>query len=159
MEKENNTKFNLYIIFFILSFLSLILYNFPDFANEFRIIYENRNIVIVIFSILLHLLFLFVPFVIGYVMIFFFIDLAIIKNLYWQFKKGSIGEENYDSEKENLESSNNSSFILAIVILMVNVIMFSTSSETILSVIYPINVNQVIDNILGTPCLFCPIEA
>ncbi|MBI6117959.1 hypothetical protein [Salegentibacter maritimus] len=158
MDKENNIKFNLYIIFFILSFFSLIIYNVQDFTNEFSIIYDNRNIIIVVFSILLHLFFLFVPFFIVYVMIFFFIDLAIIKNVYWYFKKIDISEENLNSEKEKLESSNNSSLILAIVIFTVNVLLFSSSSETLLSIIYPLNVNQVIDNILGTPCLFCPIR-
>lgn len=136
----------------------MIIYNVQDFTDEFRIIYDNRNVIIVVFSILLHLLLLFVPFFIVYVMIFFFIDLAIIKNVYWYFKKINISEEDLNSEKEKLESGNNSSLILAIAIFAVNVLLFSSSSETLLSIIYPLNVNQVIDNILGTPCLFCPIR-
>lgn len=148
-----------FLLITILFFLSFILYNIPEFIDEFIITYKNGGAFYLIISIALHLFFLFMPFFVAFILIFSIILILFEKIVsMFDLKIKSHMPKKHNENEENFTKFRNQTIALPIILFILNICLFILNGETLLSLIYPLNVNYIIDDILGTPCLFCPIK-
>lgn len=142
-----------YLVLLILCFFSFILYNLSDFFEEFRKIYNHKGIIWLLISVIIHLFFLLVPFFIIYIIIFTFLDLVIVKNIYWRTIK-----ERKSKSKTDFQNDSKTFTITALILTIINFSMWFVVDSTLLSIIYSININQFIDEILDTRFINDPFQ-
>ena len=148
-----------FLLIIILFFLSFILYNIPEFIDELIITYKNGGAFYLIISSALHLFFLFMPFFVTFILLFSIILILFEKIVsMFNLKNESHITKKLDENEEKITRFKNQTIALPIILFILNICLFISNGETLLSLIYPLNVNDIIDDILGTPCLFCPIN-
>lgn len=154
-DKLRKNDSDAFLVISIISFISIILYDLGDFLTEFQITYESNGIFLLFLSLVFHLFFLFFPFFVGYLLIISVLDLAIIKKISWSFFKDKYNDQEIANRKDEHDDNRFSTFLLGLTITIFSVLLWCVYDETLLSIIYPLEINNIIDNIIDTPCLFC----